>query len=474
MRSVFSFLLLVLFATPVLAGSPADEYAARRAELARQIGPDGILILMSPPPSQRNGDVDWPYRQEDSLLYLTGLGDPETSLVLTPGDAERKESVFTRDSDPASEVWTGRIPTFAEVTALSGVKNVSSSSQLSGFVSSLLERHGGQQSLRDGKTVVWMILENRSFGGDVSAELKYVEQLRRSYPELQFRDAFPLLAAMRQIKSPAEIATVQHAIDVTVAAQKAAMQRVQSAQHEYEIQATIEYTFRNLGACCWAFPSIAASGRNTTTLHYETNNDAVVPGALMLTDIGAEVDGYSADVTRTYPQSGHFSTEQRAIYEAVLRAQSETIPKMKAGVSMRDVHNAAVGILGEELLKLGLISQNKPEQVRLYFFHGLGHQLGLRTHDVGDYRGNLLKAGMIVTDEPGIYVRPTDVHASPTYLALTAAERTGIDAALVKYADIGVRIEDDILITDGAPRNLSGAAPRTVEEVERFMQASAP
>ena len=143
------------------------------------------------------------------------------------------------------------------------------------------------------------------------------------------------------VKSPAEVATVQRAIDVTVEAQKAAMQRVRTARHEYEVQATIEYTFRNLGACCWAFPSIAASGRNTTTLHYETNNDPITPGGLMLTDIGAEVDGYSADVTRTYPQDGSFSPEQKAIYEAVLRAQTETIALMKPGVYMGEVHEAA-------------------------------------------------------------------------------------------------------------------------------------
>ena len=486
MQSRMLFLLLLV--APALAAASPDDYAARRAELARRIGPDAMLILMSPPAAQRNGDVDWPFRQEDSLLYLTGQNEPETSLVLMPGEAVHKEIIFTRDSDPSQEVWTGRIPTRDEVSAGSGIKEAVSATRFRGFLQAAMEgrswgeSRGGPRTfgpsalsawrdrVRSGKAEVWMIMETRALGGEPSAELKLVEELRRSYPELQFRDAWPLLTAMRMVKSPAEVATVQRAIDVTVAAQKAAMQRVRTAQHEYEVQATIEYTFRNLGACCWAFPSIAASGKNTTTLHYETNNDPITPGGLMLTDIGAEVDGYSADVTRTYPQDGSFSPEQKAIYEAVLRAQTETIALMKPGVYMGEVHEAAIKILGEDLLRLGLVSRNEREQVTMYFIHGLGHFLGLRTHDVAD-RGRKLEAGMMVTNEPGIYVRPADIRANAAYLKLSAAERAGIDAAVAKYADIGVRIEDDILITDGAPRNLSAAAPRTVAEIEAFMRA---
>ena len=247
------------------------------------------------------------------------------------------------------------------------------------------------------------------------------------------------------------------------------MRRALTASHEYQVQATVEHAFRDLGACCWAFPSIAASGRNSTTLHYEDNNAPIAPGNLVLTDIGAEVDRYSADVSRTYPQDGTFSPEQRDIYEAVLRAQTETIAMMKPGAHMTDVQDAAIKALGEGWLKLGLVTRNEREQVRMHFLHGLGHELGLRTHDVTD-RGRKLEAGRIITNEPGLYVRPADVRANPAYLALTASEKAGIDAALARYADIGVRIEDDILITDGGPKDLSAAAPRTVEEIESFMR----
>ena len=478
---------LSLLAAPAPASATAatpDVYAARRAELARRLGPEAMLILVSPPAAQRNGDVYYPYRQEDSLLYLTGQNAPETMLVLVPGEAEHKELVFTRDSNPAQEVWTGRIATRDEVAKATGVKEVVSAGRFRTFLQAAMEGRswgdartyrsfGGpglpawRDKVRAGKAQVFLIMENRGFGEAPSVERQLVEELRSSYPELQFRDAWPHLVAMRMIKDAGEIATLQRAIDITGAAQKAAMRRVRDAKHEYEVQATIEYTFRNLGASGWGFPSIVASGRNATTLHYDTNNDPIPAGGLMLTDIGAEVDGYSADVTRTYPQSGRFTPEQRAIYEAVLRAQTLTIDRMRPGVYMRDVHEAAITLLGEDLLKLGLVSRNERDQVRMYFLHGLGHELGLRVHDVGD-RTRKLEPGMVITNEPGLYVRPADVKANAAYTALPANERAGIDAALAKYDGIGVRIEDDILVTAGAPKNLSAGSPRTVAEIEAW------
>ena len=378
MRSLRLITCLLVLAPALALAAP--DYAKRRAELMRRLGPDAMLILVSPPPAQRNGDVDWPFRQEDSLLYLTGQNEPETSLVLVPGESEHREIVFTRDSNPSQEVWTGRIPTRDEVARATGVKEVVSSTRFRPFLQAAMEGRswgdprtyrsfGGpglpawRAKVRNGQAEVWMIMENRNFGGVPSAEQQLIEELRHAYPELQFRDAWPELQAMRMVKDADEIALVQRAIDVTVAAQKAAM-------------------------------------------HYETNNDPITKGGLMLTDIGAEVDGYAADVTRTYPQSGHFTPEQRAIYEAVLHAQTETIKLMKPGTYMRDVHEAAIPLLGERLLALGLVSKNERDQVRMYFIHGLGHDLGLRVHDVSD-RSRKLEPGMIVTNEPGLYVGPT-------------------------------------------------------------------
>jgi Xaa-Pro aminopeptidase len=312
------------------------------------------------------------------------------------------------------------------------------------------------------------VLEDRGSNRGPTREQQLAEDLRRRYPELTFRDASPLLNAMREIKSATELSLIQRAVDVTVEAQKAAMTRVLTATHEYEVQATIEYTFRNLGACCWAFPSIVASGANATTLHYETNNEPIVRSGLLLTDLGAEVDGYSADVTRTYPANGKFSAEQRGIYDAVLAAQEASLPLMRVGHRFIEIQQKETEVIGRGLLALGLVTNNTAEQVGLYFFHGPGHPLGLQTHDVYD-RTRLFEANMVFTNEPGVYVRKDDVLASDVFGKLSAADQQTMRAALNRYDGIGVRIEDDVLITTGEAKMLSGAAPRTPQAIEAFM-----
>ena len=463
------------------------EYQARRAALAKSIGADAVFMAFSHEPARRTGDVDWPFRQEDNLLYLTGMNVPETTLVLLPGERDRHELIFTSDRDPLNERWTGKIASRDDVTTATGVREVVSPRRFDGFVDALFQ--GGSfavgrvpgggfappampsflAALRAGRAEVWLLLDDRSAPGlPLTRAQQFADGLRRRYPEVRFRDASPLVQSMRETKSPAELALLQRAIDITVEAQKAAMARVKTATREHQVQATIEFTFRNLGACCWAFPSIVAAGRNSTTLHYETNNDPIVRDGLLLTDLGAEVEGYSADVTRTYPADGTFSAEQRAIYDIVLAAQNETIPLMRAGRRFIDAHTAAVDVIGRELLKLGLITKNVREQVVLYFFHGLGHPLGLQTHDVGD-RTRAFEPGMVATNEPGVYVRKDDILASEVFGKLTPSEQESVRAAVNRYDGIGVRIEDDVLITAGEPKNLSAGAPRSPKEIEALM-----
>jgi Xaa-Pro aminopeptidase len=467
----------------------AAEYQARRAAVAKAIGPDAVFIAFSHEPARRTGDVDWPFRQEDNLLYLTGMNVPDTTLVLLPGEQSRQELIFATDRDPANERWTGKIFSKEEVAAGTGVHEVVSSRRFNGFIDALFQGSSWVAdrgpanyfappaipsflaAVRGGRAEVWLVLEDRGAGGSATREQRFADELRRRYPEVRFRDASPLLLSMREIKSAAELALIQRAIDITVEAQKAAMARVQTATRENEVQATIEFTFRNLGACCWAFPSIVAAGRNATTLHYETNNDPIVRDGLLLTDLGAEVEGYSADVTRTYPADGTFSPEQRAIYDAVLAAQSETIPLMRPGRKFSEINTAALGVIGRELLKLGLVTKNTPEQAFLYFFHGVGHTLGLQTHDAFD-RTRALEPGMVFTNEPGVYVRKDDILASGVFKKLSPSEQDAVKAAVTRYDGIGVRIEDDVLITAGEPQTLSAAAPRASKEIEALMARS--
>jgi Xaa-Pro aminopeptidase len=469
------------------AGITPAEYQARRAALAKQLGPDGLFIAFSSDTPRRTGDVDWPFRQEDNLLYLTGMNEPDTTLVLLPGEHERSELLFSRDRDPANERWTGIIPSKEQVTARTGVREIASSRRVNGFVDAIFQGRSygepGQRSyyatpaapaflssVRSGRAEVWLVMHDPgALGGAPTREQKFADDLRRQYPSVRFRDASPLLLAMREIKSTAELTLIQRAIDITAEAQKAAMTRVRTATHEYEVQATIEYTFRNLGACCWAFPSIVASGRNTTTLHYETNNEPIVRDGLLLTDIGAEVDGYSADVTRTYPANGHFSAEQRALYDIVLAAQTESLQLMRPGHKHVDVNDKAIDVVGRELLKLGLVTKNTAEQAGLYLFHGTGHPLGLQTHDVYD-RMRTYEAGMVFTNEPGIYVRRDDILAGDVFAKLSASEQQTMRTALQKYDGIGIRIEDDVLITTGEPKLLSANAPRDAQAIEAWMR----
>jgi Xaa-Pro aminopeptidase len=467
----------------------AGELQARRAALAKAIGGDAVFIAFSSEPARRTGDVDWPFRQEDNLLYLTGMNEPETTLVLLPGERERRELIFSRDRDPSNERWTGVIPSKEQVIADTGVREWASPRRFNSFIDALLQGRSwsepGQSSyfappampaflasVRAGRAEVWLVMHDRGAPGTaLTREQRFADDLRRRYPDARFRDASPLLFAMREVKSTAELSLIQRAVDITVDAQKAAMARVLTAGYEYEVQATIEFTFRNLGACCWAFPSIVAAGRNATTLHYETNNDAIVRDGLLLTDLGAEVDGYSADVTRTYPADGTFSPEQRAIYEVVLAAQDASMALMRPGHKHLEVNNTAIEVVGRELLKLGLLTKNTPEQAGLYLFHGTGHPLGLQTHDVYD-RARAYEAGMVFTNEPGVYVRKDDIFNSEVFKKLTPSEQAAMRAAVTRYDGIGVRIEDDVQITAGAPKVLSGGAPRTAQEIEAFMTAS--
>ena len=480
MRSI----LCLLLALPLFAQNIASsEYQARRDAVARAIGPNGVFIALSPEPVTRNGSVEWPFRQDDDLKYLTGIDEQQTALVILPSEPKWRDMIFTRPFDASAELWTGPIPTTEEVKSTSGITNVSPYDQFEVFLKALFGGRAWGPSTeyrafrgpgfpnfrtiqREGRATVWLLLGDRAA---TAAPVKsLLARLRNDYPELQFRDATPELLRLREVKSAPELALLQRAIDVTDEAHRAAMQRVRNATHEYQLQATIEFTYRDRGADGWGFPSIVAAGRNATILHYEINDAPIVRDGLVLVDIGAEVDGYTADITRTFPADGTFSPEQRAIHDAVLRAQTESMKLMRPGASFSKINTRAEEILGEELLKLSLITRNETDQVRLYYRHGVGHPIGLQVHDVYD-RLRPFEAGMVVTNEPGIYVRRADIVASPWYAKLNADERKGVDAALARYEGIGVRIEDDLLITNGEPRLLS-KSPRSAGEIEAFMK----
>ena len=440
-----------------------------------------MLVVFSAKPAIRNNDVEYPFRQSDDLLYLTGITQTETTLVMLPGESGFSEAIFTRERDPQRELFTGKVLSNDEVTKISGVKKVFAAGRFRQFVNVALL--GGpwpspdavdrvppraaplfNDALRAGRAEVWLALDTRNAQSD---ELQFADDLRKRFPEVVFRDAHQRIRAMREVKSPAEIAALQKAVDISVAAHKAAMKRALVATSEAQVEATADFVVRE-ATCCWGYPPIVASGVHATTLHYDVNDAPIDRKGLFLMDMGAEVDGYSCDVTRTMPASGKFTPDQRAVYEAVLAAQDAAIAAMKPGVRIAAADQAAIAVLGPALVKLGLTTKDDPRQVFLYFRHGIGHHIGLDVHDVWD-RDRVAEPNMTFAIEPGIYVRKDDVLANPTFTKLPKEDQDKIRVALDRFNGMGVRIEDDIVITDGAARLMSGAAPRTVAELEAWL-----
>jgi len=471
---------LVVFHS-ALFGVEASEYKARRAAVAKAIGPTAMLILMSPATAPRNGDVDWPFYQDDYLYYLTGVDAPNTSLVLLPGD--KSEFLFARDHNVVQESWTGKVATHEQLTKQTAIARVESASKLDELVKAAIEGLGFGQSeeygyyrtpvapkffklVKEGKAQIYLLFDRR-YLGNASAD-KMLDKLRARYPELLFRDASPVISALREIKSPAEIALIQRAVDITIEGQKAAMLRAKSADYEYQVQATLEFQFRDKGAGL-GFPSIVVAGENATVLHNPKQDSPIAKSSLMIMDAGAAVDHYGADVTVTFPASGKFSETQKSIYEAVLRINREVMREYKPKNTLARINKKARELAGKELLKLGLITDAADiDQLTLFFLHGMTHPLGLAVHDVFD-RQRALEAGMVATNEPGIYINAARVRETDAYKKLSDADKARIEPALVKYDGIGVRIEDDVLVTKGEPKLLSANLPRTVSEIELFL-----
>jgi Xaa-Pro aminopeptidase len=459
------------------------DLAARRRAVMEQIGPHGILILYAAEPRNYAGDVDWPYRQENDFFYLTAIPQPGSVLVLIPGAPKYREILFMPPSNPAQENWTGHILTRDEGRAISGISDIWDSRLLGQFLSTLIPAGKGafQKSVparapgpgaslpidaaasAGGEVEIYMI--SHGLPAEYRREIALAEELAKS--GLAVKDATTIFSVLRRVKSPREIDLLQHAADVTAEAFQRAFAAAVPGAWEYEIQAQFEFTFLRRNAH-WGYPCIVASGVNATTLHYETNKDRMKSGDLLLMDDGAEFDGYSADVTRTIPVSGKFSREQAEIYRLVWDAQRAAIRMALPGHTITggpdSVQGAANQVFKEGLLRMGLITDTASDrQLRIWFNHGISHGIGLNVHDPG---ARELQPGMVVTVEPGLYIRPDALENLPK----TPANEKFIAAvrpAFEKYKGIGVRIEDDVVITSGAPRVISAAIPSRLEDVQR-------
>ncbi|MEO8592764.1 MAG: aminopeptidase P family protein [Candidatus Solibacter sp.] len=482
-----------------------SDLSARRKAVMDRLGPHALLILYAAEPRNYANDVDWPYRQENDFFYLTGLTQPGATLVLAPGAAKMRELVFIPRPVPSQETWTGHMMTPSEATATSGIQNVFEATQLSGFVGTLIPRAGavlngagGQDGGRGGRVgrggtrpaepantpswdaefagpmgdgalqelQVYMILPARPGAVEYRREQEFAGKLAAVGAGVTLKDATAIFGELRRVKSQREIDILQHAVEITAEA----FQRVYAVAvpntPEYEIQAQFEFTFLRRNGH-WGYPCIVGSGNNATTLHYEANRDTMKAGDLVLMDDAAEFDQYSVDVTRTIPVSGKFSKEQAEIYRLVWDAQQAGIAKARPGHSpstgAESIQGAANEVFKAGLYKLGLMTDPASDaQMKIWFNHGISHGIGLNVHDPD---GRELQPGMVVTVEPGLYFRPDALENLPKTAEMEKFAEA-VRPAFEKYKGIGIRIEDDVLITAGEPKVMSAGIPSRLEEVE--------
>ena len=435
-------------------GIPAQGYARRRRQLMRMAGDDAILVLPAAPERIRSRDTHYPYRQDSDLWYLTGFPEPEAVLVLVPGRRHGEALLFCRERDPEREGWDGpRTGPEGAVDAF-GMDDAYPIDDLDEILPGLLE----------GRSRVYY-----HFGRDTEFDLKLIGWLNRvraqvrlgAQPPHEFLELGHLLDEMRLFKSRDELKLMKRAAKISVQAHEAAMRASRPGLHEYELQAELERVFRAADAEP-AYSSIVGAGANACILHYRDNAAQARDGELVLIDAGAEYRGYAADITRTFPVNGRFSAEQRALHDLVGAAQAAALAQARTGIAYEAGHNAAVETLTEGLLKLGLLKGKLEKNVaegtyKRYYPHKTGHWLGLDVHDVGDYRidgeSRLLEPGMAFTIEPGLYVPTSD---------MTVAE---------KWRGIGIRIEDNVVVTKDGHEVLTEGLARSADEIEALMAA---
>lgn len=475
------------------------ELAERRARVLAEMKDNSIMVLMSATPKVYTNDVDFFYRQENNLYYLTNLKQQNATLVLVKSNGSTQEFLFIPKRNPQFETWNGKMYSNDDASRISGVKTVLDASQTESFINLLKNKQpfnsNGFSFTPSAENLYLLTPENQFEASDTRefqrewdlaksvSNVKTDERTKQIIYEktgnLQVMSANSIFEKLRLVKTPYELKLMQHAIDISTEAHMRAMATVGQVKWEYETQAEIEYVFRRRNADYWGYPSIVGCGPNGTTLHYVESQGEVKPGDIFLIDVGAEYDHYTADITRSFPVNGKFSKEQAEIYRIVYDAQEAAAKTMKPGGKFSDPNIASRKVVEEGLTKLGLITGvgatipgTKMPQSFIWYMHGLGHWLGMNVHDVGGGGNTIFAPGMIMTNEPGVYIREDALN----YFDLSNSEMKAfidkIRPAFEKYKNIGIRIEDDMLITENGAEWMSKALPRKLEDVEAFMASA--
>jgi Xaa-Pro aminopeptidase len=476
-----SFASTLLAPPPAAAGPLQDDLQARRARVMDKLGPEALAVFWSAPERVYSHTVNYEYRQDSNLFYLTGIDQEETVLVLMPGNETRREILFIRDADARREHWEGHSLTPEEATAQSGIRAVMTVSQFEPFMAAMFSKRpmrGGEpreyqrffDALSAGNATLALLLEPQtSLSAPLGPAAQFAAQVRERFFGFSVRDVSPVVHRLRQIKTSYEQDVLRRSVAISSDAHLAGMKAAAPGKFEYEVEAAIEEVYMRNGAMSWGYPSIVGSGPNATILHYNRSSRKMEAGELLLVDAAGNYQGYTGDITRTYPVSGRFTKTQRDIYDIVLAAQDAGIEAARAGNTPADIQSACDGVLRAGLVKLGLVTEPAGQQFKIWATHGVIHWIGLDVHDVGP-RGPL-EPGMAFVIEPGIYIREAALDTLPkTPENLAFIEK--VRPAVQMYKDIGARVEDSFLLTERGLERLSQPVPRTVDEIERFMQSS--
>jgi len=434
-----------------------QEFARRRKNLMAQMEADSIAIVPAASQKTRNRDAEYPFRQDSDFYYLTGFNEPEAVLVLLPGRKHGQYVMFCRERDLTMELWNGYRAGPEGLVTEYGADDAFPITDIDEILPGLLEGR---------ERVYYAMGQHADFDRKVMEWVNTIRSKVRSgaHPPGEFLDLNHLLHDMRLYKSAAEQRIMRKAAKISARAHIKAMQLCKPGLNEYHLEATIQHEFAMSGARFPAYSSIVGAGCNGCILHYTDNNTAIKDGDLILLDAGCELEHYAADITRTYPANGTFTKEQKALYELVLKAQLAALKTVKPGNHWNDPHDATVKVITKGLVDLGLLKGRvstliKEGAYRDFYMHRAGHWLGMDVHDVGDYKVDdewrVLEEGMVLTVEPGIYVAPDNTKVAK------------------KWRGIGIRIEDDVLVTKDGCEVMTADVPKTVDEVEALMQGAA-
>ena len=410
----------------------AGVYAARRKAVLDVMGANSLMVLYSGESVPASMDEGYPFEANHHFFYLTGLRRENMALVMSTSSAEPKTILLIEEPVPAMERWTGRRVTKEEAQEISGVADVRYIDSLPGVISRFVTRECVESA--------WFDCYRDAMGDVDSYNMQKAKAFAAAYPTVTLRNAHPVIAKLRMRKDESELACMQEAIDLTGRALHHVLTRLAPGQMEYQAQAEFEYAIRYGGAEGTAFATIAGSGLNGCMLHYDTNHCRMEDGSLLLMDLGAKVRGYCADITRTYPVNGRYTPRQKEIYDIVLAANRAVAKAARPGMTLAQLNDLCKQTLADGLIRIGKIES--AEDIGRYYMHGVSHHLGIDTHDATGPDALELAPGMVITDEPGLYI---DEEA------------------------IGIRIEDDLLITEDGCTVLSEAIPHTTEEIEAIM-----